>query len=120
MKFNLKDMSRRELEKLRGEIEKAVAKLAEVERRAALEAAKKVAKAHGFSLEELTGSKTAKKPASDKPAATRKAKGDGRAKVAPKYRNPNNPEQTWTGRGRSPKWVAEHIAAGGSKDDLAI
>jgi DNA-binding protein H-NS len=25
--------------------------------------------------------------------------------VAPKYRNPDDPSQTWTGRGRSPDWV---------------
>lgn len=29
-----------------------------------------------------------------------------RAKLAPKYRNPANAEQTWTGRGKSPLWVA--------------
>jgi DNA-binding protein H-NS len=27
-------------------------------------------------------------------------------KVLPKYSNPENPEETWTGRGRSPAWVA--------------
>ena len=26
--------------------------------------------------------------------------------VLPKYSNPKNPEETWTGRGRSPAWVA--------------
>jgi DNA-binding protein H-NS len=26
-------------------------------------------------------------------------------KVAPKSRNPANPEQTWTGRGKAPKWI---------------
>ena len=25
----------------------------------------------------------------------------------PKYRNPNNPEQTWTGRGKPPRWIKE-------------
>lgn len=25
----------------------------------------------------------------------------------PKYRNPNNPEQTWTGRGKPPRWLKE-------------
>jgi DNA-binding protein H-NS len=30
---------------------------------------------------------------------------DKRAKVAPKYRNPNDANQTWTGRGRTPVWV---------------
>jgi DNA-binding protein H-NS len=33
-------------------------------------------------------------------------------KVAPKYRNPANPEQTWTGRGVSPTWVQELKTAG--------
>ena len=27
-------------------------------------------------------------------------------KVLPKYSNPDNPEETWTGRGKSPKWVS--------------
>jgi DNA-binding protein H-NS len=27
-------------------------------------------------------------------------------KLLPKYSNPENPEETWTGRGRSPAWVA--------------
>ena len=28
-------------------------------------------------------------------------------KIAPKYRNPADKSQTWTGRGRAPAWVAE-------------
>ena len=35
----------------------------------------------------------------------------GTKKVAPKYRNPANPEQTWTGRGVSPVWVRDLKAA---------
>lgn len=33
-------------------------------------------------------------------------------KVAPKYRNPANAEQTWTGRGVAPAWVQALKAAG--------
>ena len=33
-------------------------------------------------------------------------------KVAPKYRNPADKSQTWTGRGRMPLWVAELYEAG--------
>lgn len=122
MAIDLKGLNRRELEKLRGEIDKALKKISETERKLALQAVKKAAEAHGFSLAELTGeapAKSAEKPAK-KPRAAKKSSADGRSKVAPKYRNPNNPEETWTGRGRAPKWMAEHIAAGGSKDDLAI
>ncbi len=28
-------------------------------------------------------------------------------KVAPKYRDPQNPENTWTGRGKAPSWIAD-------------
>jgi len=47
---------------------------------------------------------------SGKPTKTRRTankSGATRGKVAPKYRNPANPEQTWTGRGRSPLWVQD-------------
>jgi DNA-binding protein H-NS len=29
----------------------------------------------------------------------------GKGSVAPKYRDPKNPENTWTGRGRMPRWL---------------
>lgn len=46
-----------------------------------------------------------------------KAKGS----VAAKYRHPKNPSLTWTGRGRSPVWVAEwKTAHGGSLDGITI
>ena len=32
--------------------------------------------------------------------------------VAPRYRNPADASQQWTGRGRQPKWVKEWIDAG--------
>jgi len=27
----------------------------------------------------------------------------------PKYRNPDNPEQTWSGRGKRPTWVVDYL-----------
>jgi len=59
----------------------------------------------------LSASDVAKAFSSGKPSKTVKApkvvkKGAlAGKKVAPKYRNPANPEQTWTGRGVSPVWV---------------
>lgn len=41
------------------------------------------------------------------------------SKVAPKYRNSATGE-TWTGRGRQPKWVESALASGKTLDDLAI
>lgn len=64
-----------------------------------------MAKAEGFTLEDLFG--TAKKT---------KAK----AKVAPKYRNPADSAQTWSGRGRQPLWFAAAIKAGKNERALLI
>jgi DNA-binding protein H-NS len=36
----------------------------------------------------------------------------------PKYRNPDEPSKTWSGRGRSPTWVRRLLAAGKTMEDL--
>ena len=41
-------------------------------------------------------------------------------KVAPVYRDPENLENTWTGRGRKPKWLAEAIEAGADIESFRI
>ena len=43
-----------------------------------------------------------------------------RRKVKPKYRNPIDPSQTWTGRGKRPRWYSAALAAGKKEKDLAI
>ena len=42
------------------------------------------------------------------------------SKAAPKYCHPENPNLTWTGRGRAPLWVVSHEAKGGSRSELLI
>lgn len=42
-----------------------------------------------------------------------------RVAVAPKYRHPTTNE-TWTGRGKPPKWLAAEIANGHRKEDFLI
>ena len=37
-----------------------------------------------------------------------------------KYRHPDTPELTWTGRGRRPNWIIEHEGAGGSREDFRV
>lgn len=114
MKFNLKGMSRKELEKLKADVEKALEKVGDEEKRAALQAAEKAAKSFGYSLDELSDVKPVKR-------ARKAAKSsDGRAKVAPKYRNPDDANMTWTGRGRKPKWVEAHLEKGGTLEQIAI
>ena len=36
----------------------------------------------------------------------------------PKFRNPDAPFQTWSGRGRQPMWVSRLLAAGKTLEDL--
>lgn len=40
--------------------------------------------------------------------------------VAPKYRNPNNPDETWTGRGRAPRWLVELEGSGSQREQFKI
>jgi len=103
----------------------------------------KAASAEGYSLDELfagaaasapVGKRASKKragkraskraatsaaPAAKKrgrPAASARAGG----KVAPKYRNPANPAEVWSGRGMTPRWLAAYLQQGKSKDDFLI
>jgi DNA-binding protein H-NS len=43
-----------------------------------------------------------------------------RGKVAPKYRNPENPSETWAGRGLKPRWLAAALKSGKKLDDFII
>ena len=67
-----------------------------------------VADALGVSVAELFGIKT---------------EGEGRRKkrsARMKYRDPQNVENTWTGKGRPPKWMQEKLDQGAAKDEFLI
>lgn len=72
-----------------------------------------LAKEAGLTAADITKALSAGKPAKTgkAPKAAKKGALAGK-KVAPKYSNPANPEQTWTGRGVSPTWVQALKAAG--------
>jgi DNA-binding protein H-NS len=48
------------------------------------------------------------------------APGDNYPKVIPKYRNPNNPMETWAGRGRQPRWLRAQLRSGKKLHDFRI
>ena len=81
--------------------DKALNQIVTIARNAGLSAEQIVAALGGKRSKASTGAKTGRKTA-----------GAPRGKVAPKYRDPANPANTWTGRGRMPKWVAELSAKG--------
>jgi DNA-binding protein H-NS len=41
-------------------------------------------------------------------------------KVLPKYRNPKNPQETWAGRGKQPRWLRAQLRSGKKLDDFRI
>ena len=63
----------------------------------------------GYTLEELFGTKPGSAPRTAKPKGAAKKSG---GKVPPKYRNPAQPSETWTGRGKHPRWMAELLKQG--------
>jgi len=40
--------------------------------------------------------------------------------VVPKFANPDDPSQVWSGRGKRPQWVTEKLASGLTLEDLSI
>ena len=103
MDTDLSQMSKPELEKLRSDVDKALSTLDQRRKSEARAAAEKAAKDFGFGLDELMVRE--RKAGSKSPA---------------KFRNPEDPRQTWTGRGRQPGWIKSALADGKSLDDYAI
>src|SRR6266850_211000 len=40
--------------------------------------------------------------------------------VVPKYRNPNQPSETWAGRGKQPRWLVAQLGLGRRIEDFSI
>jgi DNA-binding protein H-NS len=51
--------------------------------------------------------------------ADKKRKSSSR-KLSPTHRNPNNPAETWTGRGRKPRWLVAALDAGNTVEECRI
>ena len=41
-------------------------------------------------------------------------------RVLPKYRNPSSPSETWSGRGKTPRWLVLALTRGHTIDDFRI
>lgn len=105
MAIDLSKMSRKELEKLQADVEKTLRDLSKTELKEAKKAAEKAAAKFGFTLSELTGTS---------------GKSGKKASAAPKYANPDDATQTWSGRGRQPQWYKDAIAAGKAPEKMEI
>lgn len=96
-----------ELKDLRTRVEQAIAERQISERASLREKMMAMATEAGFSIDELVGGKPA-------------GKAGTRAPVAIKYRNPKDPTQTWTGRGRPPLWMVALMKKGAKKESFLI
>jgi DNA-binding protein H-NS len=100
-----------ELRQVQKRVEAMISDYQDRKRREAIAAAEQVAKEHGFKLTELVGGG---KPERGTKAATAKSSAPA------KYRNSDDPQQTWSGLGRRPTWVRLALDAGRTLDDLAV
>jgi DNA-binding protein H-NS len=106
--IELSDLNLVQLSQLQKDIDREIARRKVDEKQKTIADLQKLAADRGFTLNELVGTETPSR------------RGGKRGPVAPQFKNPANPEQTWTGRGRKPQWVNEHLNGGGSIDTLRI
>ncbi len=104
LKVDWNSLSLKELKDLQSQVAKAISGYEDRRKREALAELEEKAKAMGFSLAELTGA----------------APGRKRSPSVAKYANPANAADTWSGRGRKPRWFSEALAKGKKPEDLAI
>ena len=100
---DLDSMPLKDLLELDVRLKKAIADAKERERVEIKQKIEEMATSSGFSVNELFSGRSTK----------------GKT-VAPKYMNPKNKSETWTGRGRKPRWLTAELDKGGKLEDFAI
>ena len=99
---NINDYSLEDLKKIKKQVDQAINTYKSRAMANARKELEKTAKSLGFSLSEIVAIAPVK------------------SKVAAKYANPEDPSQTWKGRGRKPRWVEAFIQKGNTLKDLEI
>lgn len=102
--FDVETLSLKELKSLQKDLAKAISTFEDRQKIDARSKLEIIAKEMGYSLADLIGTEV-------KPT---------RAPVIAKYRHPENPSLTWSGRGRKPLWFVAALDAGKTPEDLAI
>ena len=108
MKPDISDLSVEDLKRLQAEAEVLIANKKDQAVEDAYNQIVAIAQSVGFTVEELleAGEQKRKK-------VTRKA-------VEPRYRNKNNSAETWTGRGKQPRWLVAELDKGAKLEDFLI
>ena len=117
MVLDISNLTKKELVALRRKVDRAIESIDARTLDKARREARQLAQSYGVPLEDLIEAPKSSAKPGPKPKARASTK---RGKVAPKYRDPANPNVTWSGRGRTPKWVSEAVESGASLADLAV
>lgn len=104
MDIDLNSLSLKELKDLQAQVAKTINGYEDRRKKEALAELESKARDMGFSLAELTGIAPPRK----------------RAPASAKYANPADQTDTWSGRGRKPRWFDAAIKAGKKPEDMAI
>jgi len=100
---NVNKMSLKDLLALEAKLGAAIDKARERERAEVKSMLEEKAARAGFSVQEVFGMRK------------------GRSKKASvKYRNPQNPAETWAGRGRQPLWLTAKLKKGAKLEDFQV
>jgi len=113
MNIDAIDLSQFDIEELETLIKRAEAAIRQAKAKRANEMRRQVemtAAMLGISVAELVGLEK----------STKKQARKNSSKLAPKYRDPSNPELTWTGRGQKPVWLRDRLAQGARLEDFLI
>lgn len=104
MKIDLDSLSLKELRDLHAQTARAIANFVDRKKQQAIATLEEQARALGYSLNELVSAAPARK----------------RRPARAKYANPANAAETWTGRGRKPRWVEAALKSGRSLESMLI
>lgn len=102
--MDINALSLKELKDLQAQVARAIASYEDRRKKEAVAELEDRARQMGFTLAELLGAAPVRK----------------RAPASAKYANPANPSETWSGRGRKPRWFEAALAEGKSPEDLAV
>jgi len=107
-------LSYAELLQLSKELEQQISEKRDEELKVLVDGFAKKVQASGFTVDEAM---VALQPYT---AATKRKNNQARSSAPVLYRDPSNPENTWSGRGRAAKWISDYEAAGRSRDEFKV
>ena len=104
METDLNTLSLKELKDLQSQVAKAITSFEDRKKKEAIAELEELARAKGYSWAELTGVQVVRK----------------RAPATAKFANPADKSDTWSGRGRKPRWFIAALNAGTRPEDLSV